>query len=84
MEKFEIKEEFEVEVKRFYLPIVVKRECPECQQKIEHDQGDRYLMYPTVNKNEPLQFYCEDREIEFEVDGVLKISFETGEQVRKI
>jgi len=41
-------------------------------------------MYPTVNKNEPLQFYCEDREIEFEVDGVLKISFETGEQVRKI
>ena len=84
MEKFEIKEEFDIEVKRFYLPIEVERKCPQCYNPCKKNLGEDYLSYPVGNKVEPLHFYCDVCDTEFEADSILKISMEVGEEVRKI
>lgn len=50
MENFEIKEEFEISVKRLCLPIVVERSCPKCNKVCNVDLEYDYLSYPTLNK----------------------------------
>jgi len=39
MEKNEINGEFEINVKRFYLPITIKRKCPKCGNLCENDKN---------------------------------------------
>jgi len=82
MEKLEITKEFDLEVKRFYLPIQIERNCPKCGTKCEHDLSQDYLSYPTVNKKESIYFYCNECEHEFEIDVKLKISLEADKETR--
>lgn len=82
MKNIEIKEEFELNIKRFYLPIIIKRKCPNCNNECEEDLGYSYLSYPTVNKKERLHFYCPECDCEFEIDRILKISLQLDEKVR--
>ncbi len=43
-------EAFSVEVKRFYVPVVIKAKCPNCGAEVKHDlQGQHYLSYPAFN-----------------------------------
>lgn len=84
MEKIKIKSEFELEVKRFYLPVKIERDCPDCGTKCVLDLDSNYLSYPTVNKKEQGHCYCDVCDTEFEFDLTLKISLEAGKEVRKI
>lgn len=38
-----------IDVKRFYLPYVLKSHCPKCSREKAHDFEIHYLSYPTVN-----------------------------------
>jgi hypothetical protein len=41
---------FSVDVKRFYLPIVIRDACPACDAAWSSDLSDDYLSHPTTNK----------------------------------
>lgn len=47
------KDEFTIDVKRFYVP-GLEAKCPTCGKKCTHD----YLSYPVANKAEDVTFYC--------------------------
>jgi hypothetical protein len=42
-------EAFSVEVKRLYLPVVIKAKCPNCGAEVKHDLHQHYLSYPAFN-----------------------------------
>lgn len=84
MKNTEIKTKSEIEVKRFYLPIVAKVKCPHCGHENEHDFDDNYLSYPTLNKEEPIYMCCDKCDGEFEFDIKLKISMDIGTEMRKL
>ena len=84
MENIEIKDEVEISEKRFYLPVEIKRGCPDCRSKCITDLSMHYLNYPTLNKKEKIYFYCIDCETEFECDIILKLSIEAETKVRKL
>jgi len=84
MGKIEIEEEFDLNIKRFYLPFKIEKECPNCKTKCIVDLNMNYLSYPTVNVKKQQYFYCENCEQEFEVDIILKISLDIGDDIRKI
>ena len=47
--KIEMQEEtFTIEMKRFYLPLVIEAKCPECGELVERDCADDYLSYVEV------------------------------------
>jgi hypothetical protein len=54
-------ETFDIEVKRFYLPIVIKAKCPDCGREMKRDLSNDYLSYPTIGRPERLTF-CHDTE----------------------
>ena len=81
MKKIKIKDEFEIDVKRFKLPIKIEQDCPSCNSKCEVDLNSKSLSYPTVNKIERLSFYCGDCSQEFEIDTVLKISLHIDSKI---
>lgn len=73
---------FEVDVKRFYIPVTMVADCPHCGQEVVQDfsQGD-YLSYPTANKPTEFSMYhvvdkASGEAHEFNVPIVLKISIE--------
>lgn len=80
MKLIKSKKKYSLEVKRLYLPIKLAIECPECKTKLKKSLYDEYLSYPTVNKIEPLVFYCEKCEGEYEVDTILRVSFEIDDK----
>jgi len=84
MEKIEVKKKFEIDVKRFYLPIVIKRKCPNCGNECEFDLDSDYLSYPTVNKKERITFYCDECDINFEVDSIIRINLEVDTKTHKV
>lgn len=49
-----------VEIKRFYLPLTISDECPECGAEVENDCEITYLSYPTLNVPRSETFWCED------------------------
>ena len=84
MEKFEIHGENEIDVKRFYLPLVVATNCPHCSEVNESDFEDSYLSYPTTNKKESVYVCCGNCDNEYEFDVSLSISLEVDKTARKI
>jgi len=69
-------EEFDIEVKRFYVPVIIKAKCPKCKKEIENDYSQDYLSYPTANKPMETYFYCEDCDEEFYINTILKVTLE--------
>lgn len=76
MEIFNIPEQFDIGVKRFCLPLIIRRACPKCGEECKLDLEQNYLSYPTVNKREVLNFYCTECKLDFEVDSILSIFLE--------
>lgn len=71
-----IKEKFEIECKRFYLPVVVKGVCPNCGAECETDLRENYISYPIVNTKEIISIYCNNCEDYFEKEVTLRLSIE--------
>jgi uncharacterized protein YbaR (Trm112 family) len=65
-----------LEVKRLYLPIVVKVICPLCNTNLERDFEEDYLSYPLVGVDEKHEIYCEDCEEEISFDVKLTLHME--------
>ena len=79
MKNEEIKEVFDIEVKRFYLPVVVKDKCPNCDGEISQNLEDQYLSYPTLNKADDITLVCEACDMEFQVPFTLRMSIDIGD-----
>ena len=76
MERIEAKGTGEIEVKRFYLPIVIKVPCAHCGHELKRDFSDFYLSYPSLNTPEEIGMCCEECEEETVVDVTLKLALE--------
>lgn len=76
----QIKGEFELAVKRFYFPFVLKRKCPVCGYLNEHDFEREYLSYPVLNVKEKVGLYCDECDHEFTVGVTLKLSLEIDDE----
>lgn len=51
-------ESFEIDVKRFYAPIILCAECPECGRECSRDLRDNGLSYPRLNEPMEVWFRC--------------------------
>lgn len=80
MKRYEATEEVGVEVKRFYIPLIINVTCPKCKRINEHDFGDNYLSYPILNKPETISVHCDDCDDYFNVDIKLRIAIEVDEE----
>jgi hypothetical protein len=58
--QYDPKKPIPVEIKRFYLPLTISDECPECGAEVENDCEITYLSYPTLNVPHSETFWCED------------------------
>jgi hypothetical protein len=71
---------FELDIKRCYLPVVLKATCPACGVEVEMDlNGDEYLSYPYINGRERvgMSHEIDDGEYhEFEVFITLRLTVE--------
>ena len=76
MKIIETQQEYELDVKRFYLPIKLEVNCPKCGQKIVRDFDHDYFHYPLINKKDDIHMYCYECDNEFDISGTLKISLE--------
>ena len=79
MKEIKITEQVESKIKRFYLPLVIKTECPKCKANNNIDLDSDYLSYPTTNKREEIDVYCFTCEHEYTKSLTLKISVEIEE-----
>ena len=68
---------FTVDVKRLYLPIILKEACPKCSEVHVQDLQDDYISYPVFNGEEHMYFYCS--ECEHEWQPKIKISLKVEE-----
>lgn len=50
---------FQIDVKRFYLPFIIETNCPECGELHEHDLTEYYLAYPRIARASKIYFSCE-------------------------
>ena len=74
-----IKEKIEINIKRFYLPLVIKDKCPNCDGDITYDLGEQYLSYPILNEPETIGICCEACDLEFEKTVTLSLSIDIGD-----
>jgi hypothetical protein len=49
---------YEIDVKRFKLPVVVKGKCPDCGGQAETDLEEHPLSYPKLGAPENISLYC--------------------------
>lgn len=68
--------EYPTDEKRYYLPIVLTKECESCKKLLEVDLDSNYLSYPIINKPYEIWFYCEDCDTEYKDFITLRISIE--------
>jgi hypothetical protein len=73
---------FDIEVKRFYFPAVLRANCPICGKEcIKNGNGD-YLSFPRANTPIKVYFYCQsivddkDVEHEFTEEIILRVTVE--------
>lgn len=78
------KGKFEIEVKRFYLPVKFDIQCPHCGAINPIDLESQYLSYPTVNKKESEYRECDHCDKEFEFDIKVEVGVEIDMDARKI
>ncbi len=65
----------DINVKRLYLDGVGFEEpCPNCHKPHAVDLGESCLSHPQVGVPEEVFFYCEDCDIEYDIDVVLNIT----------
>ena len=79
MKKIKIKDKFEIETKRFYLPVIIPVKCAHCGTKHEFNLSDRYLSYPVINKKSVEGFWCDKCDEESEIDLTLRVRIDVSE-----
>jgi len=85
MKNIKFNQQFEIEVKRFYIPLETKVNCPHCNAENEVDlNGMDYLSYPTLNKAEVIYRCCDKCDKEFEFDLTLRMSVDMDTKMRKL
>lgn len=77
-----VKGNYEINDKRFYIPVVAKHNCPFCQAPVklcfEHD----YLSYPVTNQVETVAGYCQGCDQNYFFDVILEISLKVSKEAR--
>ncbi len=71
---------FDLNVKRFYAPFVIKDLCPNCKEPYINDLTQDYISYPILGKPTVFNMYCHKCEnewsgeitIEIEIEAVIK------------
>jgi hypothetical protein len=61
--------------KRQRAPYIITATC-DCGNKIEYDYMDRYLMYPVTTRIEKEFLYCEECDMEYEINLKIDITLE--------
>jgi hypothetical protein len=84
MENIKVEGKHEVQVKRFYLPIKVDVQCPECKIVNTKDFEMDYLSYPTVNDEESVYMCCDECDVEFEFSVTLRLSLDVDKTTKMI
>ena len=84
MENIKITDKFEINVKRFYIPIKGMVKCPHCNVDQEIDFSEQYLSCPTLNQKESVYQFCNNCDEEFEFDITLKMSYDLNPKARKL
>jgi hypothetical protein len=70
----EVRDGYEINCKRFYLPIVLTSVCPKCGRKAERNLEEHYLAYPETGEGEIL-FCCLNDETDCEHEWQEKVKF---------
>lgn len=69
----QVEGKFDINVKRFYLPVVLEVQCPKCGSNATRDFGDEYLSYPFLNTEMNEYIICDECEHEFSLLIELKM-----------
>jgi len=65
-----------IDVKRLYLPVLLKSNCPDCTEELYYDMSIDNLSYPVMGETEYIHFYCDECGCEYTRDLVLKMTLE--------
>lgn len=82
-ELLETTEEYELQIKKCYLPFAIEVQCPYCEVNNNKDFCDDYLSYPVTSVKEEIYVCCKECEEEFYFDVTLKLSLEVDNKTRK-
>lgn len=74
----------ELGIKRFYIPVKIKKQCPECGNNCDVDLDENYLSYPEINGKESVYFYCTNCKCEFKTYVILQLSLEVDKECYKL
>ena len=69
-------DEFVIDTKRLYLPLVFSSPCPKCNGVLERDLSESYLSYPSLNTPQTVSFYCGECHEEWTEEFTLRLSVE--------
>ncbi len=75
---------FEIDVKRFYLPVTITATCPKCGATVTRDFEEHYLSYPSTNEPIEEMLYCGGKggcENEWPVSLILRLTLEEAPPV---
>ena len=84
MKKIKIEEKFEINVKRFCLPVKIEVGCPNCKTVCEQDFEDQYFSYPFLNDTIEKVICCGECDSEFLVDVKLEMNLLIDEDSVKL
>jgi len=84
MKNIKLNDKFEIDVKRFYVPLKMVVNCPHCNEEKKIDLSDDYLSYPTINEAEAIYQCCDHCDKEFEFDATIRMSVDVDTKIRKI
>jgi len=84
MKKLDIIGKESIEVKRFYIPVNIKINCPDCGEVIEFLKDD-YLSYPILNDKLEIYGCCRNCDNEYNMPIILRMGIEyDDESIKKI
>ena len=70
---------FELDVKRYYIPLEVTSQCPRCRQEVTRNLLEDYLSFPRFDVPIWLRFYHEcstDSYIEWKHNVIMRLTLE--------
>lgn len=73
---------YELGIKRCYLPVRITDKCFNCGVVRTVDLDSYYVSYPTLNMAEPISFYCENCDHEWDVNIVISLNIKLAEKVQ--
>ncbi len=68
------KNQYELEIKRFYFPASIEAECPACRAAAVFDGEEEYVSNPTLGAPTDIHFYCESCDHEWDEQVVFTLT----------